>query len=297
MKRKQASRTAEYMAFFRALESVRRKDRRIVSDPFAAGFISLGLRTAVRLSRLRAIGGLVERYADRRLPGARTSAIARTRLIDDLLMAHLEENPRQVVVLGAGFDCRAYRLPLPRTTTIFEVDHPSTQTTKLERLRGMIEKIPENTRFVGIDFNQESLAERLRDAGFDPSLPSVFIWEGVSHYLAQDAVDAVLGYVAGCCAGSLLIFTYIHAGLLNGSATFDGGKRILEDVAALDEPWVFGLEPEGLHDYLRQRGLQLYSDASAWQYRNRYYDRAAARMRGYGFYHVAAAQVMRGTGC
>ncbi|MGA7351165.1 MAG: SAM-dependent methyltransferase [Acidobacteriaceae bacterium] len=294
MKWEQASRTAQYMAFFRALESVRREDRRIVSDPFAQSFTRKGLRRAVQLSQFRPIGAMVSWYADQRLPGARTSAIARTRLIDDILAAHLEENPHQVVILGAGYDCRAYRLPVPNTTTIFEVDHPSTQAAKLEQLRTMIPRIPDNVRFAGIDFNRESLPEVLLRAGFSPLLPTVFLWEGVSHYLTEEAVDGVLGYVAGCGAGSSLIFTYVHSGLVDRSMKFDGGERILRDVASLDEPWTFGLRPETLRDYLARRGLDLESDGGAREYRYRYYGRAAVRMKGYDFYHVAAARVAGG---
>ncbi len=279
------------MAFFRTLESVRRTDQQIVNDPFARGFTRKGLRGAVRFSQFPLIGAIVSWYADRRLPGARTSAIARTRLIDDLLAAHLEENPRQVVILGAGYDCRAYRLSVPATITIFEVDHPSTQAAKLEHLRGMIARMPDNVRFAGIDFNRESLPEVLPRAGFDPSLRTVFIWEGVSHYLTAEAVDSVLAYVAGCGMGSSLIFTYVHSGLMDGSVKFDGGERILRDVAGLDEPWTFGLRPEELRDYLARRGLDLESDGGAREYRYRYYGRAAVHMKGYDFYHVAAARV------
>jgi methyltransferase (TIGR00027 family) len=291
MNRETASRTAEYMAFFRALESARPAGRRIIHDPFASAFVSPPLRRAVRLSRLGLIGPMVRRFADRRLPGARTSAIARTRLIDDILLARLPERPRQVVLLGAGFDCRAYRLPLPDATTVFEVDHPSTQAVKIARLRSALPTIPKHVRFVGIDFNRESLPEVLRAAGFDPSQLSFFVWEGVSHYLTQEAVDKVLKVVATCGRGSLLIFTYIHAGLLDGSVEFDGGAQILQDVAGLGEPWTFGILPEQLGDYLARRGLQLESDDGARDYRKRCFGSAAAKMQGYDFYHVAAAHV------
>src|ERR1700754_1776195 len=105
-----ASRTAEYMAFFRALESVRPQGERLFVDPFAERFVGRGLRRGVWLSRWPWLAGWVNRYADWRLPGARTSAIARTKLIDDAFGDALRDGIRQVVILGAGFDCRAYRL-------------------------------------------------------------------------------------------------------------------------------------------------------------------------------------------
>jgi len=103
----QSSRTAEYVAFFRACESVQPKSKRLFFDPFAKHFIRRSLRAAVWFSRIPLLGALVPWYADRRLPGARTSAIARTRWIDDATCQALHENIRQIVILGAGFDCRA----------------------------------------------------------------------------------------------------------------------------------------------------------------------------------------------
>ena len=114
-----ASRTAEYMAFFRAMESVRPSGRRLFVDPFAERFVRAGLRRAVRASRWRVLAALVNWYADWRLPGARTSAISRTKLIDDALGDALQEGIQQVVIFGAGFDCRAYRLEPLRNMKVF----------------------------------------------------------------------------------------------------------------------------------------------------------------------------------
>ena len=80
------SRTAEYMAFFRAMESARPEGKRVFVDPFAERFVGAGLRRAVRASRWPAAASVVNWYADWRLPGARTSAIARTKLIDEVLV-------------------------------------------------------------------------------------------------------------------------------------------------------------------------------------------------------------------
>jgi methyltransferase (TIGR00027 family) len=89
----------------------------------------------------------------------------------------------QVVILGAGFDCRANRLRELEGIRVFEVDHPSTLATKVEVLRGALGKIPEAVRFVKIDFNREKLQEVLARAGFEASRRTVFLWEGVSNYL------------------------------------------------------------------------------------------------------------------
>ncbi|HXY26595.1 MAG TPA: SAM-dependent methyltransferase, partial [Candidatus Acidoferrum sp.] len=236
-------------------------------------------------------GSLVDWYTDRRLPGARTSGIARTKFIDDALLGFLQANVQQIVILGAGFDCRAYRLPQLNSTTIFEVDHPSTLASKLGGLRQMLPEIPDHVRFVEIDFNHQELSEVLARSGFQLSSAAIFVWEGVTHYLSPAAVDSVLQYVATCHPGTRLIFTYIHAGLLDGSVEFDGAAPVLRDVARLSEPWTFGLVPGQVVQFLRERGLHLERDLSAREYRRQYFGAEAERMRGYDFYHVAIACV------
>ena len=291
MKPYQSSQTAEYMAFFRALESSRPATRRLFADPFALHFIRPSLQRAVMLSRVPILGSLVAWYGDHRLPGARTSAIARTRFIDDALLAFSQANIRQVVILGSGFDCRAYRLPQLNSVTVFEVDYASTLASKLAGLRQMLPKIPDHVRFVEIDFNHQKLPEVLAHSDFQVSRTAIFVWEGVTNYLTPAAVDSVLQYVATCHAGTRLIFTYVHSGLLDGTVDFAGAAPVLRDVARLNEPWTFGLLPDKAPQFLRERGLCLDRDLSAREYRRQYFGAAAERMRGYDFYHVAIAYV------
>src|SRR3984957_3985000 len=277
MNGKRASRTAEYMAVFRAMESARREGPWLVVDPFAERFVGAGLRRAVSASRWGGFTALVNRYADWRLPGAQTSAIARTKLIDDALVETLREEVSQVVILGAGFDCRAYRLPAMEGAKVFEVDHPSTLARKLEVLLEILPEIPETVRSVEIDFNREMLPEVLARAGFQLSRPTVFLWEGVTNYLTAEAVDSVLRFVASCRGGSRIIFTYVDAGVLDGSARFEGGERLLKDVARLGEPWTFGIVPGELAEFLGWRGICLDGDWSAEEYRRECFGVAAGK--------------------
>jgi methyltransferase (TIGR00027 family) len=287
----QASRTAEYMAFFRALESARPPRKRLFTDSFAMQFLRPGLRRAVYFSRVPVLGALIPRYLDRRLPGARTSGVARTCLIDDTLCQALREAIGQVVILGAGFDCRAYRLAGIGSAAVFELDHPATLSVKRAHLRRALANLPHNVRFVEIDFDRQSLGEVLAQAGLDSLSPAVFLWEGVTNYLSADAVDAVLRFVASCAAGSRLIFTYIDRRALDGSGLFEGAADLMGEVARLGEPWTFGLDPEELPNYLRARGLRLERDVGARECRRQYFGPDGERMNGYDFYHVTIASV------
>ena len=123
------SRTAEVMALFRALETLRPPRERLFADPLAEHFLGSWGRALVIVARIPFARRLVERVVDRRWPGARTSAIARTRLIDDAVGLAMHDGAAQLVLLGAGFDSRPYRLAVGRAR-IFELDQPATQKTK-----------------------------------------------------------------------------------------------------------------------------------------------------------------------
>ena len=254
------------MALFRALESGRR--------PAAA--------------RLPLVGGAVARLIDRRWPGARTSAVARTRLIDDAVLAALAEGVGQVLILGAGFDCRAYRLPGIERARVFEIDHPATSAAKRTRLAALLDAPPSHVTFVAVDFDRQPLLAALDAAGCDRTVPSLVVWEGVSNYLAAAAVDATLRDLATFAAGSRILFTYVHRGVLDGSVPFVGAERIAATVQRAGEPWTFGLDPTEVPAYLAARGLALVDDVGADEYRARLLGDAG---RGYAFYRVVQARV------
>jgi methyltransferase (TIGR00027 family) len=222
---------------------------------------------------------------------ARTSAIARTRLIDDLLAQTVGNESCPIVILGAGFDCRAYRLLSLNSREVYEVDHPLTLERKRTRLKQRFGKLHHNLHYVPIDFNRDGLRGTLQRAGLTGSVKTVFLWEGVTNYLTAEAVDSVLRYVSGFPLGSRVIFTYVHSGLLDGTVEFYGGERLLADVAELHEPWTFGMNPAGIDKYLQELGLRLVVDLGASEYRKCYFGSAADDMRGYEFYHVAMAEV------
>src|SRR5919201_6439860 len=161
MRRSAPSRTAAYMALFRAIESARPARERLFHDPLAGTFLDHRLRAAALAARLPIAGRLVSRYIDRRWPGPRPSGVVRTRAIDDAVRDALREGCSQLVLLGAGYDTRAYRLPDADGVEAFEVDHPATQAAKRAALERARATLPPRVRFVPLDFEQDSLAMAL----------------------------------------------------------------------------------------------------------------------------------------
>ena len=163
----QPSRTAEYMAMFRASEHAKGAGRRVFADPLAVALLPGSLRLPPDCSRYVRWATCSTRYIDRQWPGARTSGIARTRLIDDWIGESIGQ-AEQVVLLGAGFDTRAWRLAALDAVKVFEVDHPATAKVKRERLQAAGADLNRVT-FVAVDFEIDDFEQRLRDAGFDPA--------------------------------------------------------------------------------------------------------------------------------
>jgi methyltransferase (TIGR00027 family) len=291
MRQGESSRTAEYMALFRALEHARPAATRHISDPFARRFLDSRLRAVVALSALPGVADLVCGYIDRRWPGARTSAIARTRFIDEHAEAAVAEGVDQVVLLGAGFDSRPYRLPGWDRLGVFEVDHPATQARKRRIVEDASRGGPSWVRFVPVDFDRERAEAALATAGYDRDRPTLFIWEGVTNYLSESAVDDTLAWCAQAAPSSRIVFTYVHRGVLAAPATFFGTERLFETLAASGERWTFGLDPSGLAGFLEARGFRLDADVGAEEYRRRCFGPPATGMRGYEFYRIACAHL------
>ena len=254
--------TAETMALQRAFESHEPRRRRLFTDPYADAFLRPSLRALSRASGVPVLRRLaVGVYDSIGGPGPRPSAIVRTKIIDDALNDGLPAHG-QCVLLGAGFDTRAHRLPAMSACRVFEVDHPATQMAK----RAVIERLgikADNVVYLAVDFERDDLADRLIDAGFDRRSPAVFVWEGVTQYLKKEAVDStfdVIRHLAG--QGSILVVTYVDRRALTEPSPFPEARRWVRAVAHVGEPWVFGLLPEDAPSYFAERGFVLQRDLS-----------------------------------
>lgn len=275
MRPDRASRTAQHNALFRALE--RRLPRPLFDDPWARRFLRGRYRLAGALPA-RALARLI----DRRWPGPRAAVCVRTRYLDDAIREQCAQGLDQLVILGAGFDSRPYRLPGLERVRVFEVDHPATQAWKRET----IGRAPAHVTYVPVDFLRMRVADALDAAGCQRGRRTLVLWEGVTNYLDADSVDATLRAIARL--GSGLLFTYVDRALLDGSTEFEGGARSLAHVRALGEPFTFGLPPAGLRAYLRDRGLELLEDLSLADAARLYYEAEQPPVSAY--YHVVRAR-------
>jgi methyltransferase (TIGR00027 family) len=198
--------------------------------------------------------------------GSVVMMIIRTRFIEERLEHAIRDGVSQVVILGAGFDTRAYRLTeLLKNARVFEVDQPSTQEYKKRRIRETGIEVPPNLTYVPVDFRHDKLGDVLAAAGYDSSRRTFFVWEGVTMYLPEAAVEETLRWVAAQAPGSTIIFDFVGAKIIQFMANVD--LNLLPEVAKqavgrllkleAGEPWIFGMPDASEGEFLGKLGLEL----------------------------------------
>ena len=197
----QPSRTAQFVAYTRALGTLAPQVPGF-SDPYAEMFLPDRWRRRVEQARGRSSPfpfwhramGLFNQF--------------RTVILDRAITS--VPPPDQLVILGAGLDSRAWRLDCLKDTVVFEVDHPSTQDWKRSRSASIPYKA-KDVRFIALDFERENLAFLLKNAQFDPSKRTFWLWEGVTMYLRPQGVSANLAAFSTLSApGSRIALTYLR---------------------------------------------------------------------------------------
>jgi len=179
-----------------SIAAIRADERDLFDDPYAKYFAAAGEHAREGTARYLA------------LPFFRDGVRLRTRYIDDAVRGAAKDGFEQFVILGAGFDARALRLPEIATARVYEVDSPEQMDRKREILESAGVRIPENDVYVGSDFTIDGFTRALAAAGFDRERDAFFVWEGVIGYIGDDEIDANLRFMAGAAKRSRVVFTF-----------------------------------------------------------------------------------------
>ncbi len=223
-----ASKTALMVCAYRARAS--RWSTPLFVDPWAEGIAGPdGHEIAQRL--------------DQRFPPMEHWLALRVAYLDRLVALAVDRlSIRQVVILGAGYDTRAARIPRAGVR-YFEVDHPATQAAKRERLAGLVGYPVDAATYVTCNFEREDPIERLAATGFDTAEPALVIWEGVVPYLTEAAVRATATRLAaGLDPRSLLAFDFVGKKLATGQSLSPADQQTRAYVGELGEPIQFGTD-------------------------------------------------------
>lgn len=263
MRQRQSSITAEGIAFARTMESSKPAGERICYDPLARHFVSPAFYIVAKV---------FYGYAQRRSPGVQEFLVVRCRYMDDYLQSCLNDGLEQLVILGAGFDSRAYRFEqIKERVKVFEVDHPATQQVKLKKLIKIFDQLPNHVVYVPIDFAQETLDQRLFESGYDQWLKTLFIWEGVTPYLPAEAVDSTLAFVAkNSSAGSSIILDYLYVSAITGTLQRKELISMRRYQRLTGEGVIFGIEEGTIEEFLHHRGFYRVNNADSERLKQMY---------------------------
>jgi methyltransferase (TIGR00027 family) len=262
MKEGKASRTADIAIMYRAAERLKRPEDRVCHDPFAERFLS-GAYRWLSSNDITAKIGL--RYAEWISPGTRGWTVARHRFIDECLKQCVDDGLDQVVILGAGYDARAYRMEeLRHNVRVFEVDHPDTQQAKKAKLTRLLGSLPDSTIYVPVDFERDRLDTRLFEGGYDKNKRTLFIWEAVTMYLVPEAVDETLAFVANNSgSGSSIVMDYIFKSVVDGTCNLHGAAGFCKQVKRRGDPVRFGIEEGTAEKFFTDRGFGIIKNATS----------------------------------
>ena len=253
--------TAQGVAKQRLIETIAGADKRVINDPYADSFV-------IGSGFIKLMGHKLNAWISEKLaPGFHEHLISRTKFIDELIEKSAVSGIEQYVILGAGYDSRAYRLELPPSMKIFEVDQPEVSDNKLAKLP---EELPnsENVTYVNIDFSYQSLTEQLIGVGFDQKKSTIFTLEGVSQYITKEAVSSTIKELASLTkdTNSIFFMSYVDELLdKHPEACFGKGypnpekkANLIKSLSAkVGEPWISFYTLEEIESLLLQNGYSI----------------------------------------
>ncbi len=170
----------------------------LIDDPFAEPLVNaVGVDAFIRM-----MNGEIDpadddpAFTPRRLG---EGMAVRTRFFDSFFLDVTDAGIRQAVILASGLDTRAYRLPWPPGTVLFEIDQPKVIEFKTRTLAGLGAAPTADRRAVGVDL-RDDWPEALRSNGFDSSSPTAWIAEGLLGYLPPEAQDRLFDHITALSA-------------------------------------------------------------------------------------------------
>jgi methyltransferase (TIGR00027 family) len=268
MVKQRVGNTALGAATCRLIEQYQPEETRLFHDPLVKDMVGAPIRVLMQFASMR---DLTIQQMDAITPGIYGVQISRTRFIDDVVQEALSQGIGQVVILGAGLDTRPYRLAGMEHARVFEVDLPSVQAEKKKKLQHHFGHLPEHVTFLPIDFDTQSVETIFTGTAFDSASPTVFVWEGVTQYLTEEAVRQTLAFVGSSAPGSVLVFTYVLKSLIERRSGLPGADKMMDRVVKQGAPWIFGLEPESLTSFLEPFHLHLLADVGSAEYQAHYF--------------------------
>jgi methyltransferase (TIGR00027 family) len=251
------------------------------------------LRYFELLSRNSETAKSIREYFERLYPGAYNSSVAKVKYFDDFVLLSADKGLEQLVILGAGYDTRAYRIEkLKEKVKVFEVDHPDTQSVKMEKIKEIFGSLPDQVVYVPVDLATENLDQRLMQQGYDRSQKTLFVMEGLTCYIPPKAVDDILSFIVkNSGKGSAVIFDYFPESLVNGTCALEVGKNLWNFVEQYNESFKFGIKEGTVETFLAQRGFSQIKNVTSDDFKKAYFHGKNENMEVYSLLSIVHAVI------
>jgi methyltransferase (TIGR00027 family) len=233
---------ARWSAGAKAFELSLPAEKRVITDslaPYYAGAVGMKMVAAMQTIN----------------PSIRKAIVLRARFMDDYSRECLQDGFEQIVLLGAGYDSRYFRIEEFRQAKIFELDLESTQQIKKALTRRLLGKLPENVTYVSLDFSKDSVKEKLLAAGFARHKKTLFIWEGVTLFLNEAIIAETLGRLTELGPHNRVVFDFVPPELIDDETDYKGNRGLIQLCASIKEPLTFGSRPEKIRGMLSSIGF------------------------------------------
>ena len=277
MKEGSPSTTAINSAMVRASHLLLDAEPKIFRDDFALALSGVGDEAALRAALDKRDEPLAREFgrdfAEFFAGTLRSSMTTRSRFTEEELEKAIRMGISQYVLLGAGLDSFALRRrDLAEVLKVFEIDHSSSQQWKRARISELGIALPSNLTFVPVDFERETVFERLGSAAYQPKARAFFSWLGVTQYLTKEAVRNTLRQIATTVAvGSEIVFEYTVPQELVDERHRKYLAIVIPRVAEMGEPWLSFFSPGELAEQLREMGFDEISHFGPAEAYTRYF--------------------------
>ena len=284
MKQDNPSLTAHRVAIMRVAHQIF-DNPKVFEDPIALSIIGTQSVSDIRTEK-RKFASRIHKYL-------RAIVVARSRFVEDELSIAINRGIRQYVILGAGLDTFAYRNPHSSIgLRVFEVDYPSTQEWKRQKLDSAKIPIPETLTFAPIDFENQALADQLGEAGFRTDEPSFFSWLGVTMYLSRETMMTTLKYISSSTPiGSGIVFDYVMPPSSQKFLRRLIFRLLSNKVRSFGEPWQTFYDPNSLITDLKAIGFTQAEDIRPEEINARFFNDRVNKLMVGNFGHLMKAQL------
>jgi methyltransferase (TIGR00027 family) len=281
---------AEGIALQRFAETILPEDVRIFSDPYAIRFLD-----PVKVAWAKEHPAETQALAteiEKKMPGWNNAIRGRIRYFDDVVRNASREGFTRVVILGAGYDTRAYRIDnLKGCMKIFEIDRPETMARKTGIVQQIFGQLPDHVVFIPLDMAKGDCWQSLAEAGWSPQ-KTLFLLEGLLMYLPRQAVlDLLAGIARHAGAGSAVLFDFVPQSLADGSSDAEGGQNIRTWTLGIGEPILSGFNDGEILPFLAGLGYSNVRSISSRDFANMYYTGKRADRTVSGLMSLAYATI------